>query len=152
MGIFMISIGQRGQLSVEYLLLTLVVLIILGAVTIPLIGDAIDASMAVSRVSDAKTAVETISSAADVVYANGPGSKRTIDVYIPQNTNLSTDGKMIGMNITYQDNGETTKFVNSTTNYNLTNAKTPVNNGWYRVTVSWVLREQFIRVDLNQIS
>ncbi|MBU4548087.1 MAG: class III signal peptide-containing protein, partial [Euryarchaeota archaeon] len=65
---------KRGQLSVEYLLLVLIILIILGTVTIPLIGDSIDASMDVSMVSDAKTAVESISSAADIVYSNGPGS------------------------------------------------------------------------------
>lgn len=143
LGDFMIKMDKRGQLSLEYLLLTLVVLVLLGAVTIPLIGTSIDASMDVSAVSDAKATVETISSAADVVYANGPGSKRTMDVYIPQNNNLVTRNRTVGMNITYSRGS---KFVNSTTYYNLINATTPVTKGWYRITVFWNIGEPFIRV------
>lgn len=127
---------SRGQVSVEYLLLLLVILIILGSVTIPLIGSSIEASTDVSSVSDAKTAVESIANAADVVYSNGPGSVRTVNVYIPQNTNLVTRGNNVGMNITYSQG---TKFVNSTTYYAFNNATTPVNNQWYKVTVRWVV-------------
>ena len=127
---------SRGQVSVEYLLLLLVILIVLGSVTIPLIGSSIEASTDVSSVSDAKTAVESIANAADVVYSNGPGSVRTVNVYIPQNTNLVTRGNNIGMNITYSQG---TKFVNSTTYYAFNNASTPVTKRWYRVTARWVV-------------
>ncbi|GAB4316260.1 MAG: class III signal peptide-containing protein [Methanobacteriaceae archaeon] len=127
---------SRGQVSVEYLLLLLVILIILGSVTIPLIGSSIEASTDVSSVSDAKTAVESIANAADVVYSNGPGSVRTVNVYIPQNTNLVTRGNNIGMNITYSQG---TKFVNSTTYYTFNNTSASVTNRWYKVTVRWVV-------------
>lgn len=144
----MIRMDKRGQLSVEYLLLVLIILIILGTVTIPLIGNSIDASMDVSMVSDAKTAVESISSAADIVYSNGPGSRRTMDIYIPQGTNLNTANNIVGMNITYSQG---TKFVNSTVNYRLNNATTAVSKGWYRVTVNWVIGRNYLDVALTQI-
>ncbi len=73
----------KGQLSVEYLLLTLVFLIIVGSVTIPLIGHSIDASLDVSDTSQVSASINSITNAIGIVYANGPGSKRTINVYFP---------------------------------------------------------------------
>ncbi|MGC9516098.1 MAG: class III signal peptide-containing protein [Methanomicrobiales archaeon] len=139
---------SRGQVSVEYLLILLVILIVLGSVTIPLIGSSIEASTDVSTVSDAKAAVDSIANAANVVYSNGPESKRTLDVYIPQNTNLVTSGNTVGMNITYSDG---TKFVNSTTYYALNNQTTALNSQWYRVTVTWPQGTNSIRITLNPL-
>lgn len=139
------KMDSRGQVSVEYLLLLLVILIVLGSITIPLIGNSIEASTDVSTVSDAKTAVESIASAADVVYSNGPGSKRTVNVYIPQDTSLVARGNNVGMNITYSDG---TKFVNSTTYYTFNNTTATVNNQWYKVTIQWPVGTNNIGITL----
>ncbi len=72
------GMDNRGQISAEYLLLMVIIILILSSVTIPLASKSIDASNDVSEASDAKVAVESIANAANVVYANGPGSKRTI--------------------------------------------------------------------------
>ena len=88
-----------GQISVEYLLLIVVVLIIISSVTIPLIGKSVDASNDVSNVADAKNAVNEIANAVNIIYANGPGAKRTLDVYIPQNNmKLQTSNGTITLN------------------------------------------------------
>ena len=84
------TMDVKGQASVEYLLLTLVFLIIIGTVTVPLlitpgINDALD----VSHSSDASAAVNSIANAIGVVYSNGPGSVRTINVYFSNPRNLS---------------------------------------------------------------
>ena len=72
---------SKGQVSVELLFLVSgIILIIMSAITIPIIGNSIDASMNVSHVSDAKSAVVNIGNAIDIVYANGPGAKRTLNV------------------------------------------------------------------------
>ena len=49
-----------GQISVEYLLLIVVILIIISAVTIPLMGKSIDASNDVSWTSDAKMQLKAL--------------------------------------------------------------------------------------------
>ena len=75
---------SRGQASAEYLFLILIFLIVLATVTVPFAGYAISSSQNVSITSDAQTAVSTLVNAVNVVYANGPGAKRTVSLYIPQ--------------------------------------------------------------------
>lgn len=136
---------SKGQASAEYLLLILVILIIMGTVTIPLVGNSIGSTTATSQVSDAKTAVSTIANAVNMVYANGPGAKRTVTVYIPQDTTLTFDNKnkVMGMNINYYDGtvggaGKTvSKYVNTTVPYNLNIINPNLSKGWYDVTITW---------------
>ena len=105
-----------GQISVEYLLLIVVILVIMSAVTIPLIGKSIDASNDISWTSDAKNAVSSIANAVNLVYANGPQAKRTLSVYIPKDgMELQNNGTYLLLN-TALNNG-TSKPVNSTINY-----------------------------------
>ncbi len=82
---------NKGQASAEYLLLLVVLLIILASVTIPLVANSVNASMDVSKSSDTKNALQSIANAVNIVYANGPGSKRTIDIYMSQNGNISVN-------------------------------------------------------------
>lgn len=128
---------SRGQVSLEYLLLILVVLIVLGGVTIPLIGSSIEASTDVSRASDAKVAVQTIANAADIVYANGPGAKRTVSFYIPVNGVIITGNNSVIFIVTYS-NG-TQSNINASTQYNLTSQSVNVQRGWYTAVVYWPL-------------
>ncbi len=81
------TMDVKGQASVEYLLLALVFLIIIGSVTVPLVGKAIDSSLDVSHSSDASAAINSIANAVGVVYSNGPGAKRTINVYFSNKWN-----------------------------------------------------------------
>ncbi len=127
---------DEGQISLEYLLLILVAILILGSVTIPLIGKAIDASNDVSRASDAKIAVETIANAVDIVYANGPGAKRTITFYIPQDGRIGFDNQVIYFDVTLS-NG-TTRRINATTEYaNIAFNPVNLNRGWHKAVIRW---------------
>ncbi|MGZ7067028.1 MAG: class III signal peptide-containing protein [Methanobacterium sp.] len=127
---------SKGQISAEYLLLVVVILIILGSVTIPLMGKSIDASNDVSWTSDAKVAVESVANAVDIVYANGPGAKRSIDIYIPQNgMALQTKGNNIY--IVTALSGNTTKNVTASTGYNLATVSIPLSKNWHKIQVSW---------------
>jgi uncharacterized protein (UPF0333 family) len=141
---------SKGQLSVEYLLLILVIVIILGAVTIPLVGNSISNSLYVSGASDAKNAVSNIANAANLVYANGPSSKRTINIYMPKYTlqkkNIANTIE-IGMPI------DLTHFINASTNYDVSMNQTDFtgnNAGWYTVQVYWDLNKTYINIDFNK--
>jgi uncharacterized protein (UPF0333 family) len=110
--IVMFSMDENGQASVEYVLLSMIFLIILGSVTIPLISNSIDSSMDVSDTSNVNSAVNSIANAVGVVYANGPGAKRTINVYFPVAGTLNSNSTTISMPVTL--NTGATKNVTAT--------------------------------------
>ena len=137
----------KGQVSAEYLLVILVILVIFGFISIPLVQNSISSSMGISQVSDAKTAVSSIANAVNVVYANGPGAKRTVNVYVPEDASLinitATNGYFLGMNIVYHNgtvNGSDTnasKVVNQSVNYNNFNTPVALTKGWHNIQVYW---------------
>lgn len=131
---------NKGQASVEYLLLIVVILIIMAAVTIPLVGNSVDATMDVSTSSDAKNAIQNIANAVNLVYANGPGAKRTIDIYIPQNGNISVDNnaKIIYQTLTLSSQN---KNINASIDYNtvVMNPSPVLSKGWHQTQIEWPL-------------
>ncbi|WP_455241033.1 class III signal peptide-containing protein [Methanothermobacter tenebrarum] len=139
---------DRGQLSVEYLLLVFVIILILGGVTIPLVGRAIDASNDVSRASDAKVAVESIADAADVVYSNGPGAKRTVSFYIPQDGTLGYSNNMIYFTITFSNNTMRNITAKTQYSYNLTSNSIQLTRGWHTATITWPLNTRSITITI----
>lgn len=150
----------KGQVSVEYLLVILVVLIVLGTVTIPMIGSSVSSSSDVSKASDAKTAVDTIANAVNLVYANGPGAKRTLSVYMPVDSTLlynydkNNNMKVLSMEVT----GVHTNSINPSSEIKSTSAQVSykvnivnpnVSKGWYNnVVVEWELNKDYITVTL----
>jgi uncharacterized protein (UPF0333 family) len=142
----------KGQVSAEYLLLTLVFLIIISLVTVPLIQNAVNSSVDVSGTSDASAAINSITNAVGIVYANGPGSKRTISVYFSQGGALSYNS----VNSTLQlplsiTNG--TKVIDSQVPIPIT-----INNGTalnvnnrtnYVATITWPAGTGPININLN---
>ncbi|MDI6841711.1 MAG: class III signal peptide-containing protein [Methanothermobacter wolfeii] len=133
-----------GQVSLEYLLLILVVILVLGGVTIPLIGSSIEASTDVSRASDAKIAVQTLADAADIVYSNGPGAKRTVSFYIPVDGTLFVGNSSVKFMVTYT-NG-TRSNITASTQYNITASATQLTRGWYTAVVYWPLNSSTVSV------
>lgn len=136
---------DKGQISAEYLLLIVVILTILTAVTIPLMGQSIDASNDVSWTSDAKVAVETVANAVNIVYSNGPGSKRTFDIYVPKDSmSILVNGSDVSLLTTLSDG--TNKTVSASTGYNLNGTGITVNKGWHRIQVYWPIGSNAITV------
>jgi len=137
---------DKGQISAEYLLLIVVILVILNTVTIPLIGQSIDAANDVAWTFDAKVAVTTIANAVNIVHANGPGARRTLEIYIPRG----------GMNLQYNNRSSLVlsnnipKPVNSTVNYPVTINTATLNSGWHKVTVHWSTGITSINVNLTK--
>ena len=146
------TMDVKGQASVEYLLLALVFLIIIGSVTVPLITQGINDSLDVSRSSDASAAVNSIANAVGVVYSNGPGSKRTINVYFSNSGILSynSNNKTIQMPVTLY--AGTTKVVDATVPITVTlnniNTYNVVNKTNYNATVTWPIGTNTINVDM----
>lgn len=137
----------RGQISAEYLLLIVVILIIISAVTIPLLGKSVDASNDVSNVADTKSAVTEIANAVNIVYANGPGAKRTLDVYIPKsNTQFQSGANYVSMVVDLSDG---TKTTNSTTDCPVSSSPSNLSNRWYKATVEWTPGSSTVTVTMT---
>lgn len=141
---------NKGQASAEYLLLIVVIIIIMAAVTIPLVSNSVNSTMDVSRASDTKNAIQSIANAVNLVYANGPGAKRTINVYIPLGMPLQgNNSQLIGMDVPLS--GSPPKFVSATTHYNVTFNDGYFNQGWHTVTVTWPVGSKVpINIDHQQ--
>lgn len=131
-----LRLDDQGQLSAEYLLLLVVILLILSVITIPLVTQSIGASSDVSHVSDASNAVNNIANAVNVVYANGPGAKRTVKVYIPQdNFILNRSGTYVNGTVNFVNGGN--KTVVARTNYPVIPWTFNMTKGWYTFTIQW---------------
>ncbi|HMK54507.1 MAG TPA: hypothetical protein VK444_06970 [Methanobacteriaceae archaeon] len=131
---------RKGQASAEYLLLVVVILIVLGWLIINVYQPAIGATVDISGASETKNAVGSIADAVNLVYANGPGAKRTLNLYIPPPAAITANNttRLLGMNVLLS-NG-TSKYVNDSVNYNVTIVPpTVTTKKWYTVTVEWNL-------------
>ena len=127
---------SRGQLSVEYLLLLVVIFVVFGAMITYLIGPSIDSANDISDVSASSNLVNTYANTANIIYSNGPGSKRTIKFYIPvDNTTIITSGNTVSINVRLSDN--TTKVVNANTNYQIAAHSWNLSKGWHNATIYW---------------
>lgn len=147
---------SRGQASAEYLFLILIFLIVLATVTVPFAGNAISSSQNVSITSDAQTAVSTLVNAVNVVYANGPGAKRTVSLYIPQDTNLIYTGNVLALNlnnipVNASNPGNLKQNVNGTVPKSI--AVEPsggaVSKGWHNFAISWGVGNSSITITID---
>jgi uncharacterized protein (UPF0333 family) len=150
------TMDVKGQASVEYLLLTLVFLIIIGSVTVPLINQGINDSLDVSHSSDASAAINSIANAVGVVYANGPGSQRTINVYFSNNNaalSYNSGNSTILMSVPeYGGNG--TKIIDANVpiavTFSPSNPFPVINKTNYNATVTWPIGTNNINVAMVQ--
>jgi uncharacterized protein (UPF0333 family) len=131
---------SRGQVSVEYLLMFLVVITIFSSITIPMISNSLSSSNTISIASDASIAVDTLASAVDTVYNNGPMAKRTISVYIPVDTTLITGNTTIKLNVASYIG----KNVSTNTSFPIQNQTIAVTKGWHTIVVSFPVGQKFV--------
>jgi uncharacterized protein (UPF0333 family) len=139
----------KGQVSAEYLLLALVFLIIIGSVTVPLIGRSISSSLDISSTSDVSAAINSITNAVGVVYANGPGAKRTVNVYFPISGNLTYSSNTIQMQVPLQSGGGGNKLISSNVPIPVIITGGAVVKGNYNAQIEWASGTSPITVTLT---
>ena len=138
------GMDNKGQLSVEYLLLLVVIFVVFGAMITYLIGPSIDSANDISDVSAASNTVNTVANAVNLVYANGPGSKRVVTVYIPQdNMRFLRTGNYINLTVTLT-NG--TKVASATTNQKIYTNDANITKGNHNIGIYWNFGEPYLRV------
>ncbi len=140
-----IRLDNRGQISAEYLLLFVVILVIFLFMITYFIGPTIDSSNNITAVSDTKIVLEGIASAVNIVYANGPGSMRTLQVNAPRDMTLTFDSTKHEVKVTVNNlkyslpdgTPATSKTITAPINYHSNIADLTLTKGWHSVQVYW---------------
>lgn len=138
---------NKGQISAEYLLTVVVILVIIATVSIPLVGKSVNDTMDISQSADVENTVNSIANAVNIVYANGPGSKRTISVYMPITLSLTTDGSTIQMSVPLNTNGP--KLIEAKINHNVSIPSPSFEKGWHNVTVTWPVADTTTPINIE---
>lgn len=84
---------NKGQLSIEYLLIVFISILILIAITLPTLEFGISNYMDMTNILKIKSEAVKITEAVNNIYYNGIGSRKTVTVDVPKDTTLHLDSK-----------------------------------------------------------
>ena len=96
-------VDNRGQVSLEYMLIFVVSLILLIAFTLPLTELTIGNTLDVSDTLKVKSDLSKISQAVEEVYGQGQGSKHTVNVAPSEDLKVDIAGNYISCNLKLKD-------------------------------------------------
>lgn len=142
-----ITLGNKGQLSLEYVLSSMIVILIISLISIPILLTAIDFSNDIMDSINSKSELSKITDAIDFCYASGKGSKRVVLVDFNRNVDirLYNDGKngLASINLNLSDNSkEITRYFD----YNGLNENIHLSKGFNRIAVKWDENSNVIEV------
>ncbi|WP_295618392.1 hypothetical protein [uncultured Methanobrevibacter sp.] len=88
-------LDNKGQLSLEYILSSMIIILIISLISVPVLLTTIDYSNDIIDSIDSKNEMSKITEAIDFCYASGKGSKKIVLVDFNQNANMKlyNDGK-----------------------------------------------------------
>ena len=133
-----INIGNKGQLSLEYILSSMIVILIVSLISIPILLTAIDYSSDIMDSINSKSELSKITDAIDFCYASGKGSKRVVLVDFNRNVDIRiyNDGKngLASINLNLSDNSQE---ITSYFDYNGLNENVHLSKGFNRIAVKW---------------
>ena len=90
---------QRGQTVLEFLFLLLIIIIYLTTLIIPMSKDAQSAINDTEKLARANNETQKIANAIEKVSLLGNASRATIDVFVPEDTNISCSAGQLSFNV-----------------------------------------------------
>lgn len=133
-----IFIGNKGQLSLEYVLSSMIVILIISLISVPILLTAMDYSNDILDSINSKSELSKITDAIDFCYASGKGSKRIVLVDFNRNVDirLYNDGKngLASISLNLSDNSQE---ITSYFDYNGLNENIHLSKGSNRIAVEW---------------
>lgn len=126
---------NKGQISLEYLLIFAVSLIILIVFTLPLLQLGLENTMDVSQSLNAKSELSKLSNTISQVYAEGQGSKHTVYLNLDSTLNLKISTSYISAAVKMSDgkNKEIKLYHNS----NFNSGSLFLEKGENKIIVEW---------------
>lgn len=129
---------SKGQLSLEYILSSMIVILIISLVTIPILLTAIDYSNDIIDSINAKNDLSEITDAIDYCYFSGKGSKRIVYIDLNQDANIMffNDGQKGSASICLNLSDGCREIMDSYDYIGL-NGNIHLSKGFNRLSVEW---------------
>ena len=135
---------NKGQISLEYLLIFSVSLIILVAFTMPLLEFEIENTLDVSNSLKAKSDLSKISAAISQVYAEGQGSKQTVHINSDKAVKITIDRDSLSTNLKLND--KSNKVIKTQHSSNLEKSSINLKKGSNFIVVEWPAGSENIQI------
>lgn len=126
---------EKGQVSLEYLLIFALSLMILMTFTLPLAELSIENAMDVSDSLNAKSDLSKISQAIEQVYGEGQGSKKTININSNNEFKITFANKYAYCNLKLNNNHN--KQIKEYYNSKIEKTSISINEGDNAIVVEW---------------
>ena len=134
----MINLDNNGQLSLEYILSSMIVILIISLISVPALLTAIDYSNDMIDSIDSKGELSKITDAIDFCYVSGKGSKRIVYVDFNQDVDirLYNNGQkgIASLNLNLSDRS---KEITASFDYNGLNDNLHLSHGFNKILVEW---------------
>lgn len=135
---------NRGQVSLEYILIFTVSLILLVVFTLPLTHVAIENTMDVSDTLDVKSDLSKIAQAIEKVYGQGQGSKQSVDIDSSKDMKINIENNYISSNLKLADSSNKVEkiYFEST----LPKSSLYISKGKNKITVEWSVNSENMKI------
>lgn len=131
---------NKGQVSMEYLLIFAISLIILIAFTLPIANFGLEKTFDVFNVLDTKAELSKLSNAISQVYSEGQGSKQIVFLTVDNPVNVKVLNSYISASITLNDGKIKTLKLNH--NSNLDSGRIFLDKGENKIIIEWPIGKE----------
>ena len=131
---------DKGQVSLEYLLIFAVSIILLIAFTLPLAEIGLEKTLDVSNTMNAKGELSKLSNAIGQVYGEGQGSKQTIYMDLDKSINVKITNSYLSASYMMKDSK--TKEFKLYHNSNLNSGSLFLDKGENKIIVEWPINSE----------
>ena len=134
---------NKGQTSLEYMLIFAIALFLLIAFTLPIAKFGTEKTLDVSNALDTKSELSKLSNAISQVYGEGQGSKQTVFLTVNEPLNVKILNSYISASIKLSDNSF--KNLKLYHNSNLDSGSIFLDKGKNKIIIEWPIgRENMI--------
>ena len=126
---------NKGQISMEYLLLFAISLILLVVFTLPLTELTIENTLDVSDSLDMKSDLSKLSHAIQSVYGQGQGSRLSVNIISQASNRIDVTSSFVSCNLNLK-NGQN-KLIKINSKSNLGKTTIPISKGSNTIIVEW---------------
>ncbi len=135
---------NRGQVSLEYLLIFAISMILLIAFTLPLTDFTIQTTLDVSDSLDMKSDLSKLSQAIQTVYGQGQGSRQIVNIFSQAPSKIDVTDSHVSCNLKLKDGSG--KLVKVTSKSNLAKTTIPISEGTNTIVVEWPVGSETMNI------
>lgn len=135
---------NKGQVSLEYILIFTVSLILLIVFTMPLTHVAIENTMDVSDTLEVKSDLSKIANAIEKVYGQGQGSKQSVHIDSSKDMKINIENNYISSNLKLADSSNKVEkiYFEST----LPKSSIYISKGENKIIVEWPVNSENMKI------